>query len=129
MSSPISTLWRPLLSPESITGWPVRFSVRARAIDRRNKPAIDRLVRRGGGRAPSLSALVIPRGNMFQHRASDFSPSVAVIQKHLGVVEKELEKIGRIARRRTSDPPASDQIGDAISTILREMVDRCRQGG
>ena len=66
---------------------------------------------------------------MFQHRASDFSPSVAVIQKHLGVVEKELEKIGRIAGRRTSDAAASDQIGDAISTILSEMVDRFRKGG
>src|SRR5260370_40105309 len=78
-----------------------------------------------------LSALVIPRGNMFQHRASDFSPSVAVIQKHLGVVEKELEKIGRMAGRQTSEAAsaATDQIGDAISTILSEMVDRFRKGG
>jgi ElaB/YqjD/DUF883 family membrane-anchored ribosome-binding protein len=68
---------------------------------------------------------------MFQHRASDFSPSVAVIQKHLGAVEKELEKIGRIAGRRTSDAAvaASDQIGNAISTILSEMADRFRKGG
>jgi ElaB/YqjD/DUF883 family membrane-anchored ribosome-binding protein len=68
---------------------------------------------------------------MFQHRASDFSPSVAVIQKHLGVVEKELEKIGRIAGRQTSEvaAAASDQIGDAISTIMSEMVDRFRKGG
>jgi ElaB/YqjD/DUF883 family membrane-anchored ribosome-binding protein len=68
---------------------------------------------------------------MFQHRASDFSPSVAAIQKHLGAVETELEKIGRIAGRQTSDAAAaaSDQIGDAISTILSEMVDRFRKGG
>jgi ElaB/YqjD/DUF883 family membrane-anchored ribosome-binding protein len=68
---------------------------------------------------------------MFQHRASDFSPSVAVIQKHLGAVEKELEKIGRMAGRQTSAAAAaaSDQIGDAISTILNEMVDRFRKGG
>jgi ElaB/YqjD/DUF883 family membrane-anchored ribosome-binding protein len=68
---------------------------------------------------------------MFQHRASDFSPSVTAIQKHLGAVEKELEKIGRIAGRQTSDvvAKASDQIGDAISTILDEMVDRFRKGG
>jgi ElaB/YqjD/DUF883 family membrane-anchored ribosome-binding protein len=67
---------------------------------------------------------------MFQHRASDFSPSIAVIQKHLGVVEKELEKIGRIAGRQTSEAAAAagDQIGDAISTILSEMVDRFRKG-
>jgi ElaB/YqjD/DUF883 family membrane-anchored ribosome-binding protein len=68
---------------------------------------------------------------MFQHRASDFSPSVAAIQKHLGAVEKELEKIGRIAGRQTSDvaAKASDQIGDAISMIVNEMVDRFRKGG
>jgi len=71
------------------------------------------------------------RGNMFQYRTSNFAPSVAAIQKHLGAVETELEKIGRIAGRQTSDAAAaaSDQIGDAISTILNEMVDRFRKGG
>src|SRR5260370_35032325 len=118
MSSPISTLWRPLLSPESITGWPVRFSVRARAIDRRNKPAIDRLVRRGGGRPASLSAFVIPRGDMFQHRPSDFSPSVAVSQKHLGVDEKELDHVRRVPGRQPSQTAyaAPGQIEHATST-------------
>jgi ElaB/YqjD/DUF883 family membrane-anchored ribosome-binding protein len=66
---------------------------------------------------------------MFQYRTSNFAPSVAAIQKHLGAVETELEKIGRIAGRQTSDAAASDQIGDAISTILNEMVDRFRKGG
>jgi hypothetical protein len=68
---------------------------------------------------------------MFQYRASDFSPSVTTIQKHLGAVEKELEKIGRIAGRQTSAAAATaaDQVGDAISTILSEMVDRFRKGG
>jgi methyl-accepting chemotaxis protein len=67
---------------------------------------------------------------MFQYRSSAFGPSVAAIQKHLGAVEKELEKIGRIAGDRTSAAAAtaSDQIGDAISTILNEMVERFRQG-
>jgi ElaB/YqjD/DUF883 family membrane-anchored ribosome-binding protein len=65
---------------------------------------------------------------MFQYRSSAFGPSVAAIQKHLGAVEKELEKIGRIAGDRTSAATASDQIGDAISTILNEMVERFRQG-
>jgi ElaB/YqjD/DUF883 family membrane-anchored ribosome-binding protein len=76
------------------------------------------------------SALVISRGNMFQYRSSAFGPSVAAIQKHLGAVEKELEKIGRIAGDRTSAAAAtaSDQVGDAISTILNEMVERFRQG-
>jgi ElaB/YqjD/DUF883 family membrane-anchored ribosome-binding protein len=67
---------------------------------------------------------------MFQYRSSGFGPSVAAIQKHLGAVEKELEKIGRIAGDRTSAAAAtaSDQVGDAISTILNEMVERFRQG-
>src|SRR6516164_6730919 len=68
---------------------------------------------------------------MFQYRKSNFAPSVAAIQKHLGAVETELEKIGRMAGRQTSDAAAaaSDQIGDAISTIVSEMVDRFRKGG
>ena len=68
---------------------------------------------------------------MFQYRKSEFAPSVAAIQKHLGAVEKELERIGRITGRQTSDMAvkAGDQIGDALSTILSEMVDRFRKGG
>jgi len=68
---------------------------------------------------------------MFQYRKSEFAPSVAAIQKHLGAVEKELERIGRIAGRQTSAAAvtASEQVGDAISTILSEMVDRFRKGG
>jgi ElaB/YqjD/DUF883 family membrane-anchored ribosome-binding protein len=68
---------------------------------------------------------------MFQYRTSDFAPSVAAIQKHLGAVEKELEKIGSMAGRRTSAAAAtaSDQIGDAISMILSDMMDRFRKGG
>jgi hypothetical protein len=68
---------------------------------------------------------------MFQYRTSDFAPSVAAIQKHLGAVEKELERVGRMAGRQTSAAAAtaSDQIGDAISTILSEMGDRFRKGG
>jgi ElaB/YqjD/DUF883 family membrane-anchored ribosome-binding protein len=68
---------------------------------------------------------------MFQYRSSAFGPSVAAIQKHLGAVENELENIGRIAGNRTSAAAAtaSDQIGDAISTIVNEMVERFRKGG
>jgi ElaB/YqjD/DUF883 family membrane-anchored ribosome-binding protein len=68
---------------------------------------------------------------MFQYRKSEFAPSVAAIQKHLGAVEKELERIGRIAGRQTSAAAvtASEQVGDAISTILSEMVVRFRKGG
>jgi ElaB/YqjD/DUF883 family membrane-anchored ribosome-binding protein len=68
---------------------------------------------------------------MFHHRSSSFGPSVTAIQQHLGAVEKELEKLGRIAGRRTSvaASAASDQIGDAISTILSDMIERLRQSG
>lgn len=67
---------------------------------------------------------------MLHHPSSHFGPSVSAIQQHLGAVEKELEKIGRIAGRRTSVAAASvtEQIGDAISTILSDMMDRFRQG-
>jgi len=68
---------------------------------------------------------------MFHHRSSAFGPSVTSIQQHLGAVEKELEKIGRIAGRRGSVAAvaASDQMGAAISTILSDMIDRFRHGG
>lgn len=36
------------------------------------------------------------------YRSSDFGPSVTAIQRHLGAVEKELEKIGRVVCRRRS---------------------------
>jgi ElaB/YqjD/DUF883 family membrane-anchored ribosome-binding protein len=70
---------------------------------------------------------------MFHHRSSAFGPSVTAIQKHLGAVEKELEKMGRIAGGRGSAAAAaaSDQIGDSISSIssiLGDMLDRFRLG-
>jgi ElaB/YqjD/DUF883 family membrane-anchored ribosome-binding protein len=66
---------------------------------------------------------------MFHHRASTFGPSVTAIQHHLGAVEKELEKIGRVAGQRTSvaATAASEQIGGAISTILGDMIERFHQ--
>jgi ElaB/YqjD/DUF883 family membrane-anchored ribosome-binding protein len=68
---------------------------------------------------------------MFHHRSSSFGPSVTAIQKHLGAVEKELGNLGRIAGRRTSvaASAASDQIGDAVSTIMSDMIERFRYGG
>jgi len=67
---------------------------------------------------------------MFHHRSTNFGPSVTAIQQHLGAVEKELEKIGRIAGRRTSIAAvgAAEQIGDAVSTIVNDMMDRFRRG-
>ena len=73
---------------------------------------------------------------MFHHRASSFGsshfgPSVTAIQQHLGAVEKELEKLGRMAGRRTAvaASAASDQIGDTISTILTDMIERFQERG
>jgi len=51
---------------------------------------------------------------MFQYRTSNFAPSVAAIQKHLGAVETELEKIGRIAGRQTSMPRPPRAIKSAM---------------
>jgi hypothetical protein len=67
---------------------------------------------------------------MFHHRSSAFRSSVTAIQKHLGAVEKEFEKMGRIAGGRGSAAAAAagDQIGDAISSILGDLLDRFRQG-
>ncbi len=68
---------------------------------------------------------------MFHHRSSNFGPSVTAIQQHLGAVEKELANLGRIAGRRTSvaASAASEQIGDAISGIMSDMLERFRHGG
>ena len=68
---------------------------------------------------------------MFQYRSNSFAPSVNAIQNHLGAVEKELEKIGRIAGRRGSAAAtaAGAQIGDTISTVLSDMIERVRDRG
>lgn len=68
---------------------------------------------------------------MFQYRSSSFGPSVNAIQKHLGAVEQELEKIGRIAGRRgnAAAVAAGEQIGDAVSSALSDIIDRFRDGG
>jgi ElaB/YqjD/DUF883 family membrane-anchored ribosome-binding protein len=68
---------------------------------------------------------------MFYHRSPALAPSVTAIQQHLGAVEQELEKIGHIARRRGVDAAsaASEQIGDTISSVLGNMLERIGGGG
>jgi ElaB/YqjD/DUF883 family membrane-anchored ribosome-binding protein len=68
---------------------------------------------------------------MFHQRSSAFGPRVTAIQQHLGAVEKELEKIGRMAGSRGSAAAAAagEQIGEAVSTILSDMMDRFRDRG
>jgi ElaB/YqjD/DUF883 family membrane-anchored ribosome-binding protein len=70
-------------------------------------------------------------GIMFHHRSSTFRPSVNAIAHHLTAVEKELEKVGRIAGRRGSAAAAAagEQLGEAISTVLSDMLERFRHGG
>jgi ElaB/YqjD/DUF883 family membrane-anchored ribosome-binding protein len=67
---------------------------------------------------------------MFQYRSSAFAPRVSAIQGHLQAVEKELEKIGRLAGRHTSAAVSAtgDQIGETIAALLSDMVDRFRSG-
>ncbi len=68
---------------------------------------------------------------MFQFRSDSFAPSVTAIQNHLGAVERELEKIGRIAGRRGSAAAtaAGAQIGDTIAAALSDMIERVRDRG
>jgi len=68
---------------------------------------------------------------MFQYRTPDFGPRVNAIQKHLGAVEKELTQIGRMAGRRggAAAAAAGEQIGDTISSILGDMIERVRDSG
>jgi ElaB/YqjD/DUF883 family membrane-anchored ribosome-binding protein len=67
---------------------------------------------------------------MFQPRSSEFEPSVTAIVDHLRAIEKELGKLGRQAGRRVAGnaSAAGDQIADAISPILGDLVDRFRRG-
>jgi ElaB/YqjD/DUF883 family membrane-anchored ribosome-binding protein len=67
---------------------------------------------------------------MFQYRSSDFATRFDAVAKHLGAVEKELENIGRIAGRNGSAAAsaAGEQIGDALSSIVNDMVERFRFG-
>ncbi len=68
---------------------------------------------------------------MFAHRSSEFASSVAAIQKHLGAVEDELEKVGRIAGQRgyAAASDAGERVGDALTSILSDMINRFRTGG
>src|SRR5260370_7509910 len=68
--------------------------------------------------------------SMFHHRSSAFAPNITALECRLHALEKELEKIGRIASRRASAgvSAAGDNIGDAIASAVTEIVDRFRSG-
>jgi ElaB/YqjD/DUF883 family membrane-anchored ribosome-binding protein len=68
---------------------------------------------------------------MFQPRSRDFSdPRVTAIVDHLRAIQRELGDIGQSTSRRTSAGIAAvgDQIADAISPILSDIVDRFQRG-
>jgi hypothetical protein len=67
---------------------------------------------------------------MFHQRSSAFAPNISALEGRLHAIEKELEKIGRIASRRASAgvSAAGDNIGDAIASAVTEIVDRFRSG-
>jgi ElaB/YqjD/DUF883 family membrane-anchored ribosome-binding protein len=68
---------------------------------------------------------------MFQHRSSEFQPSVEAIQRHLIAVEKELAALGRIAGRQgaAAASDAREQIGEVVSSLLSDIVERFRDSG
>jgi ElaB/YqjD/DUF883 family membrane-anchored ribosome-binding protein len=63
---------------------------------------------------------------MFQPRSGEFDPRLAAIAGHLRAIEKELERVGQRAGRRTTT--AGNQIIDAIVPVLNEIVDRFGRG-
>jgi ElaB/YqjD/DUF883 family membrane-anchored ribosome-binding protein len=67
---------------------------------------------------------------MFQDRSSEFSSSVSAIQKHLGAVQDELENIGRTAGQRgyAAASDAEERVGNALTSIASDFVDRFRNG-
>lgn len=68
---------------------------------------------------------------MFQHRSSEFQPSVAAIQKHLVAVQGELANLGRLAGKQGADAAsnAGEQIGEIVSSLLNDVIERFRDGG
>ena len=67
---------------------------------------------------------------MFHPRSSAFANNVSAIEGRLRALENEIERIGRVAGRRTSAGMAAtgDQISDAIASAVNEIVDRFRSG-
>jgi hypothetical protein len=67
---------------------------------------------------------------MFHPRSSTFASNVSAIEGRVRALEKELERIGRAAGRRTSTgmSAAGDHVGDAIASAVTEIVDRFRNG-
>ena len=65
---------------------------------------------------------------MFHHRSTASDPRISAIEGHLRAIENELGQIGRRTGRRAaaSASAAGNQIGDAITPILNELIDRFR---
>jgi len=67
---------------------------------------------------------------MFHQPASSFANNISVIQDRVRDLENEIERLGRVAGRRTSSgmSSAGSQIGDAISSAVTDIVERFSSG-
>jgi hypothetical protein len=67
---------------------------------------------------------------MFHNRSSEFDPRISAIAGHLRAIESELGAIGKSASRRASAGASAtgNQIAEAISPILNDIVERFRRG-
>jgi hypothetical protein len=67
---------------------------------------------------------------MFRNRSSEFDPHISAIVDHLRAIESELGAIGKSASRRASAGASAtgNQIAEAISPILNDIVERFRRG-
>ena len=65
---------------------------------------------------------------MFHRRSPALATHISAIEGHLRAIEKELERFGRKAGRHAHLSAAGDQISDAITPILSEIVERYRSG-
>jgi ElaB/YqjD/DUF883 family membrane-anchored ribosome-binding protein len=67
---------------------------------------------------------------MFHHRSSAFDTDVSAIKGRLRALENALERIGQTAGQRTSAgiSAAGENVSDAITAAVTEVVDRFRNG-
>lgn len=66
---------------------------------------------------------------MFQRRSNEFDHRFSSIARHLRAIEQEIGGIGKSAGRHASAGAASagNQIADALTPILNDIVDRFRR--
>jgi len=67
---------------------------------------------------------------MFHQPASSFANNISVIQDRVRVLENEIDRLGRVAGRRTSAgmSAAGSQVGDAIASAVSDIFERFSSG-